>query len=58
MRVKYEFFINDYQRDSDIVDIIEKDIDVYLTKLYGDYMKLPTIEQRVQTHSVHKYMWR
>lgn len=35
-----------------------KHIDDYLTKLYGDYMVLPPVEQRVQTHSAHKYLWR
>lgn len=37
---------------------IIKDIDVYLTQLYGDYKKLPPLEQRVQVYPDHRYMWK
>lgn len=35
-----------------------KDWDKYLKLTYGDYMELPPIEKRVQTHSAHKYYWK
>ena len=33
------------------------DYDSYLTKHYGDYMKLPPIEQQVSNHS-YKVYWK
>lgn len=32
--------------------------DTYLKQVYGDYMKLPPVEERVLRHSTHKYYWK
>lgn len=37
---------------------ITKGYDFYLRNAFGDYMKLPPVEQRVYGHSAHKYYWK
>lgn len=34
-----------------------KDHDTFLRGIYGDYMQLPPVEERVYRHSTHKYYW-
>lgn len=35
-----------------------KGYDKYLTNLYGDYMQLPPLEDRISSHKIHKYYWK
>lgn len=34
------------------------DADSVLSGIYGDYMKLPPVEERVYKHSAHRYYWK
>lgn len=38
--------------------MVIQDYRTYLSSLYYNYMQLPPIEERVQTHSAHKYWWK
>lgn len=32
--------------------------DAFLSGIYGDYMQLPPVEERIYKHSAHKYYWK
>jgi len=35
-----------------------KRYDEYLGTIYGDYMQLPPVEKRVQSHGYHSFFWK
>ena len=43
-------FINIKFRGKKFINFQEKNYDFYLKQLYGDYMKLPPVEQRISKH--------